>query len=183
MLQYKLLESSLDPDIIDELLGCFRKVVFKKNTIILHNNQVSKSIYFIEKGIARHYYSKNNKEFIWWFSKENDFMTNSSFFFQKPIQEIISALVEIQAYSLTYSDFERLCQKSHSLESFVRRSLAEQLYLYDKYMSETFILSATERYRNFLQQFPELVLRIPLIHIASFLRITPETLSRIRAQI
>jgi len=153
----------------------------KKRELIQDKGQIQQYLYIFEKGIARHYFAELQKEFTLWFSMEGDFVANSGFFTQKPVNEHIVALTDIKAYALHYSNFEILCNKSHEFERFVRNTLAEQLFLYDKYYAENFMFSATERYNNFVNQFPEIVKRVPLIYIASFLGITPETLSRIRA--
>ena len=180
-LQDYLLECFNETNLVNELISNFHKVSFPKHKIIQDKNQVPRNLYYIESGIARHFYKSKNKEFTSWFSKENDFMANSGFFTQQPVHEIIVALEDTQAYAISYYDFDKFCLKSHSLESFVRKSLAEQLYLLDQHISSNILLSAKERYDKFVIQFPDIVLRVPLIYIASFLGITPETLSRVRA--
>jgi len=172
----------LEDEIVTCILSAFFPVKFNKNQIIQNPEQIGKHLYFFEKGIARHYYAKENKEFTSWFSTEGNFVANAGFFIQQPVQEIIVALENIEAYAISSNDFEKLCRKSHKLETFVRQFLAEQLFLLEKYFADTFILSATERYQNFISQFPELLLRIPLVYIANFLHMSPETLSRIRAR-
>jgi CRP-like cAMP-binding protein len=176
-----LLECLNESNLVDELMLDFHEVSFKKNKIIQDNDQVPQYLFYINSGITRHFFHSNQKEFTSWFSKESDFMANSGFFTQKPVHEIIVALEDIHAYAISYSDFDKFCKKSHSLERFVRKSLAEQLYLLDQHISSNILLSAKERYDKFVIQFPDIVLRVPLIYIASFLGITPETLSRVRA--
>jgi CRP-like cAMP-binding protein len=174
-------DALLNNDIIENILKDFVPVKFLRNQIIQDKGEIGKYLYFLEKGIIRHYYAKENKEFTAWFSKEGDFVANAGFFTQMPVNEIIVALEDIEAYSLSYCNFEKHCVLSHELERFVRNSLAEQLFLFDKYNSDTFLLTAAERCQNFLEQFPDLILRVPLLNIASFLRMTPETLSRVRS--
>lgn len=181
LIHKKLNEIGLNQQITEELISYFDRVSFNKNQIIQDSNKTGKYLYFLEKGIIRHYYSKNNKEFTSWFSKEGDFVANAGFFKQKPVKEIIVAIEDVEVFALSYKDFNKFCIKSYELEAFIRDYLVEQLFLLEQYIADTFLLSATERYNNFLKQFPELVLRVPLIYIASFLSMTPETLSRVRA--
>lgn len=181
LIHEKLKEIGLNQQITEELISCFDRVSFNKNQIIQDSNKTGKNLYFLEKGIVRHYYAKNGKEFTSWFSKEGNFVANAGFFAQKPVKEIIVAIEEIEVFALSYKDFEKFCKESYELERFVRDYLTDQLFLLEQYISDTFLLSATERYNNFLKQFPELILRVPLIYIASFLSMTPETLSRVRA--
>ncbi|MGC9331520.1 MAG: Crp/Fnr family transcriptional regulator [Bacteroidales bacterium] len=155
---------------------------FRKNQIIQDRHRTPGYLYLIEKGIARHFYKRETKEYTSWFSKESDFMANSGFFSQKPVHEIIIALEDMDTYALSYVDFEKFCQQSHKIERFVRLSLVDQLFLLNQYIAETFLLSATQRYEKFLQQFPDIILRIPLIYVANLLGMSPETLSRVRAQ-
>jgi len=184
---YNTLKNSLkSADVSNELLqrviSAFTLVHFKKNQIIQDTYQTPEYLFFVEKGIARHFYKRETKEYTSWFSKEGDFMANSGFFTQKSVHEIIIALEDMDTFALSYTDFELLSQQSHKIERFVRFSLAEQLYLLDEYIAETFLFTARERYEKFLKQFPDIILRIPLIYIANFLGMSPETLSRVRAQ-
>jgi CRP/FNR family transcriptional regulator, anaerobic regulatory protein len=174
--------ADLSNELLQSIISAFTPIRFKKNQIIQDKHRTPGYLYLIEKGIARHYYKRETKEYTSWFSKEGDFMANSGFFSQKPVHEIIIALEDMETYALSYTNFEKFCQQSHNIERFVRHSLVEQLYLLDEYIAETFLFSATERYEKFLQQFPDIILRIPLIYVANFLGMSPETLSRVRAQ-
>ncbi len=164
-------------DLVDKL---FLKH-FGKGAVLQESQQIGNEIYFLEKGMAKHFYSGKRKEQIVWFSKEGDFVASASFFAQKPAYEIIEAIEDIECFALKYYDFEQLCQKHPCIEHWVRMIMTEQLFLLDEHYAKNHLENAEQRYLNFIRDYPEFANRIPLNYIASFLSITPETLSRIRA--
>ena len=156
------------------------KKEFIKNSIIQNNSEVANYIFFVDKGLIRHYYIHNNKEYTTWFSQENEFISNSSFFLRKPVSEIIETLEDSVLYGITYNDYEELCSKYHDFEHLVRLIITDLFLSLDEHFAQLIIMSATERYKLLIEKYPNFVKRIPLIYIASFLGIAPETLSRVR---
>lgn len=173
----------LEKDALDDIKNCIKHRQFPRNTIIQKAGMIASKIYFIEKGIVRHFYKHNKKEVTTWFSQEGEFISNSSFFLQQAGTENIENLEELHVSEINHSDFEQLCKKHHSIEHLVRITMTINFFKLDEHYAQTYIYSATERYNKLIQKYPDFILRIPMIYIASFLGISPETLSRIRAKL
>ena len=124
------------------------------------------------------------KEITHWFGFENDFVTSfHSFITQKPAVENIQLLEGSILWAISKETLSGLFNKHHEIERLVR-------IVYEKYyirLEERFVnaqfKTATERYENLLLQTPHILERMPLGHIASYLGISQETLSRIRSKL
>jgi CRP-like cAMP-binding protein len=168
---------------IDQLAGLFREVHISKKTSIIKPGENTDSVYFIIKGLVRIYYVKEQKEITNWFITENRFFAPVYHLFTgQPNPNFYEALEETIAITTPYRDMEKLYRKYHSLEHIGRKLI--ELYYADflKQSYDLMFLSAEERYTTFIKKSPELVNRIPLRFIASFLGITQETLSRLRSK-
>jgi CRP/FNR family transcriptional regulator, anaerobic regulatory protein len=154
-----------------------------KKTLLLKGGEVFKKMYFIEKGLARAYYFDEGKEITSWFMKEGDFVISvHSFYKQSPSRENIALLEDAVLASITYTQLQELYKK-HLEFNFISRVLTEHYYS----LSEERIFAmrqstVQQRFDFFSKSYPEILLRVPLKQIAAFLRTTPETLSRLRAQ-
>lgn len=158
-------------------------LTFCRNQMILTEEEVAGSLYFVTRGLARHFYARNDKEHTVWFSWEGSFMANAGFFKQMPVNEQIQAIEPMRAYSITYQDFTEICNLFPALNDLTRMIFLENLFLLDAHFGKFHLLNAEERYGAFLDEYPGLIQRVPLLHVASFLGMTPETLSRIRTRI
>lgn len=150
--------------------------------MIQAEGEVPRFLYLVTKGLARHFYAKDEKEHAVWFSWEGSLMVNAGFFKQKPVGEQIQAIEPMRVYGIEYDVFEKICSIYPVLNDIVRRLLVDNLFLMDAHFARFYLLSAVDRYVAFLEEYPDLIRRIPLLHIASFLGMSPETLSRIRAK-
>ncbi len=139
---------------------------------------------FIEKGLIRLYYEKEEKDITFLFLDENSFsQTIDSIFFNLPNQYSWQVLEDTSIRIVNYHDIENLFEKSPQLERFARMvMLGVVKTLSDKLFSLQF-QTAEQRYKNILENNPTILLRAPLGHIASYLGITQQTLSVIRANI
>ncbi len=156
---------------------------YQKKTIIQKAGSIANQIYFIEKGIVRHFYAIDKKIFTTWFSQEGEFISNSSFFLQKAGAENIESLEYLHLSAINHTDFEQLCKKHYEIEHIIRIAMTINFFTLDNHYAHTNMYSATERYKVLMQKHPDFLLRVPLIYIANFLGISPETLSRIRAKL
>ena len=106
----------LEKDALDDIKNCIKHRQFPRNTIIQKAGMIASKIYFIEKGIVRHFYKHNKKEVTTWFSQEGEFISNSSFFLQQAGTENIENLEELHVSEINHSDFEQLCKKHIQLK-------------------------------------------------------------------
>jgi CRP-like cAMP-binding protein len=153
-----------------------------KDFFLLKENTVSDYIYFIEKGVARIYYYKNGKEITEWIALDGEFFLSITSFFQRtPSYLIIQTIEPSEVYGIHHDDLMRLADKYHDVERLLRKMVTFSLILSQERMDSIQFESAQQRYEKLLQTTPQIVQRVPLTYIASFLGITLETLSRIRS--
>tara|TARA_R100000935_G_scaffold22409_1_gene41266 strand:+ start:632 stop:1192 length:561 start_codon:yes stop_codon:yes gene_type:complete len=168
---------------LDDILSQFEKEDVKKNEVLLNKGKVCYKLYFIEKGIGRSFYLKNDgKEVTQWFFGEGSFMSSvDSFFQQSPSFYSIDILEDSIVYSITKGKMDLLLAKYHHMEKFVRLLTIETLAKFVQKLNAIQFQTAKERYNYMLTEYPKISHRVPLGYISSYLGMTQETLSRIRS--
>lgn len=162
----------------------FEKISLSKSEYLLKEGQISRQLYFLEKGALRGFYNLDGKEITHWFGFENDFVTSfHSFITRQPAVENIQLLESCTLWSISKEQLISLYNHHHEIERLVR-------IVYEKYyirLEERFVnaqfKTAKELYENLLHQTPHILERVPLGYIASYLGISQETLSRIRSRL
>ena len=102
--------------------------------------------------------------------------------FKKPSFEEIECLEDCILYQISYNNYQRLIADFPAFGNFARLLAEEMLAFLDEFSKGWSFLTAKEKYKLLLSYLPDIELRVKLGHIASFLGITQETLSRLRAQ-
>jgi len=175
--------SPLSAESMDAFHQSWKHWSAKKDHLLLKENTVSDYIYFIEKGVARIYYYKNGKEITEWIALDGQFFLSITSFFQRiPSHLIIQTIESSEVFGIHHDDFMKLADKYHDIERLLRKMVTSSLILSQVRMDSIQFESAQQRYERLLQTTPQIVQRVPLTYIASFLGITLETLSRIRSQ-
>jgi len=168
-------------DILEEILVP-RK--YAKGERILDEGQVCQSIYWIVKGMVRQFYFKNKKELTEYMATENTIcMSIESLFHETPSRQIIQALEPTILFELPMRDLEAAAIKSVNIQMLYRKILEESLIISQQRADMLRFESAQDRYQKLVKSSPHLVLRAPLVYIASYLQMTPETLSRVRTAV
>jgi CRP/FNR family transcriptional regulator, anaerobic regulatory protein len=177
----KLLELSEDAKAdVDRL---FLREKYPKNAKLVLEGDICDKLFFVESGILRVYYVREGKEVTHAFRAEGEFTTAiDGFFDQKPTRYFIETLEPVTIRVISLSNLNFLFDQYKEVERlgrligfhFVKES-AEHLYNLQ-------FQTAKERYANLIEKHPSILMRVSLGTIASFLGITQETLSRIRAQ-
>lgn len=185
VLQQKITDiSPLSMESMDSFLSAWKYWQVAKDHLLLREHSVSDYIYFIQKGIARIYYYKNNKEITEWIAMDEQFFLSITSFFQRTPSHLIIQTVEVsEVYGIHYNDFMALADRHHDIERLLRKMVTGSLILSQKRMDSIQFETAFQRYEQLLQSSPGIIQRVPLSYIASFLGVTLETLSRIRSQI
>jgi len=183
--------SPLSDESMKAFLPAWKHWTTHKDYFLLKENTVSDYIYFIEKGVARIYYYKNTrpddpfergKEITEWLALDQQFFLSITSFFQRvPSHLIIQTIESSEVYGIHHDDFMNLADKHHDIERLLRKMVTASLILSQIRMDSIQFESAQQRYEKLLQTSPQIVQRVPLTYIASFLGITLETLSRIRS--
>ena len=175
---------SISKEALEKLASILVRTEIKKGQNFLNEGDVCKQIGFVQKGLVRQYYYKNKKEFTEHFSCEGDvFICIESFLRQVPSRLIVEALENTAIYGLPHDEVLALGAECYEIEVLYRGLLENSLILSQVKMDMFRMETANERYNRLLREQPEIVKRAPLSHIASYLLMTPETLSRVRANI
>ncbi len=173
--------ASLSTDCINELIGQLQIRSFAKNEIFVKEGQFSKKAYFIITGSARAYYYKNDKDVTDWFAFESEFICPIvSFFSDKPSPHYIQALEDSTLVEISKEAIDKLAKTHCELESLMKAIVTETMLKQQKRISSILFYSAEDKYKQLLEEYPTILSRIPLTHIASHLGMTLETLSRVR---
>jgi CRP-like cAMP-binding protein len=167
-----------------ELNSITKRMSVSKNKTILEIDHRCNDIFFVEKGLLRGYYFDEGKEITNWFAQENEFATSLyAFVAMKPSFEVIQSIEDSELIQLPHAALQNLYIKFPETER-LGRIITETYYikLEERLLSIQF-KTAKERYQNFTLSKPSILLRASLGQIASYLGITQETLSRIRAEV
>ncbi len=153
-----------------------------KGEVILQEGEVSRSIIFVVKGMLRQFYYKGGKDVTEHFSYEGSvLMCIESLLQQEPTRLIVEALEGAVIYHFPYEKLQTLLATSEEINIFYRRILEYSLITSQVKADSWRFETAHERYERLMQAHPEIIKRAPLSHIASYLLMTPETLSRVRS--
>lgn len=156
--------------------------IYPKGEIILNQNTICTDIYIIEKGIVRQFYYKDGRDVSEHFSCEGDLVFSiESLFLKEPTTLLMEALEASVIYQLNYSKFQQLCDQNIDINMLYRRIVESDLIVSQRKADLWRFENARERYLRFCKEYPEVVHRAPVAHIATYLLMTPETLSRVRS--
>ena len=173
--------STMTHDELDILESILVPKRYLKGEKILAEGEVCKHIYWVVKGLVRQFYYKNGKELTAYMASENSIcMCIESLFQEEPTHLQIMAIEPTIMYLIPKADLEVVAMKSVNIQILYRKILEESLILSQKHADMLRFESAQDRYQKLVRRNPELVLRAPLVYIASYLQMTPETLSRVR---
>jgi CRP-like cAMP-binding protein len=170
---------------VDKLLasasGINSTKIFSKGDFVIREREVERFVYFVESGALRVFHVSEFEEQTIRFGYEGAIITSlSSFITGRPSEFYIEALRKTtlrmisrnDVFQLAHSDQESLAQYTALLETLVVQQIEREIDLLTE--------SPTRRLQRVLERSPNLFQEIPLKYIASYLRMTPETLSRIR---
>ena len=154
---------------------------FPKKHILLREGQVSHHACFVLSGLARGYYNSDGKEITSRFMDEGFIITSwLSYYTQKPGYEIIETIEDTVLGCMLYQDVQQLYSDIPEF-NIVGRKIAEYFFFLSEQRTQLLRKhTADEKYQFFLQQHPDLLQRIPLKYIATYLGMNEETLSRVR---
>jgi len=160
----------------------FEPVFIKKKKDLLVPGEVCKYIYFVTQGCLRSYFvDDKGTEHIYQIRLDNSWISDlESFFSQRPSKYYIGALEDSQLLRLSFDRLEKLYIEVPGLERYFR-ILFQKAYINSlERLNATMWESAVDRYNDLLKEHKDIFQRVPLVYIASYLGIAPESLSRIR---
>ena len=174
--------STMTHDELDALENILIPMTFAKGKKILSAGEVCKNIYYIHTGLVRQYYVKNSKEVTEHLGVDGSIcMSIQSLFEEIPTQQEVIALENTYIFAMPKKVLEQVALHNN-IQILYRKILEESLILSQVHADLVRFETAHDRYVRFCKLMPQVALRAPLVYIASYLQMTPETLSRVRAQ-
>lgn len=183
----KYLSSNLEVDehdILPIVENCTIKNV-KKEAFLLRANEYSKHTFFVENGLLRQYsIDSKGKEHTISFAPENWFVSDrESAYFNESSTYYIQAQEDSKVLLIDEDFIARLSEKIPAFIEFNNKLLHNHIRHLQNRVNMLLSASAEERYLQFIEMYPDILLRVPQIMVASYLGITPESLSRVRKEL
>lgn len=174
--------STMTHEELDTLESILVPMKFAKGDMILKEGDLCDSIYYIEKGLIRQFYFKNGKEVTEHLGEDHTIvMCIESLFKEEPTRLQVEALEPTLMYGLPKKRLEEEAIHNTNIQMLYRKILEESLIISQVHADLVRFESAQNRYKKMCKLSPQVILRAPLVYIANYLQMTPETLSRVRA--
>ncbi|SKA30625.1 cAMP-binding domain of CRP or a regulatory subunit of cAMP-dependent protein kinases [Chitinophaga eiseniae] len=159
----------------------FKREEIPAKTRLLHEGEIARKVYFIEKGCCRLSFNNDGKDITFQFFFEGEGVSSAeSFRYDKPSLYSIESLEASVVHSLTKADYLTIVESSPLIKQDIEEQTFRRLAYVEKLFLSRIKNSPEERYKELLQQYPRILQRVPQHYIASFLGITSVSLSRIR---
>lgn len=169
---------------LDKLQRCLTEVSYPKGFRVLERGKVEKNIFFIKKGIVRAYTSVDGKEITFWFGKEGATIVSlKGYVNDEPGYETMELMEDSVLYKLERKQLKALFLDDLHIANWGRRYAEMELLATEERLISMLSAIASERYKELLEKEPDLLQRLPLGSIATYLGVTQASLSRIRAKI
>ncbi len=175
--------AKLDIETLNALNQISVEKIFKKGHFLLRQDEVCKNSFWIVKGMARKYYLNDGKEITTELYFDNDIAISfDSYCLQKPSREFIQVLTDTTISQTDFSAFQTAKQQFPKLVILDLMMTEYYAMCLENRLFQFYTMNATSRYVKLLKDHPYIIQNIPLTFIASYLGISLETLSRIRAK-
>lgn len=170
---------------IEELTHHAKAVTISKGSLIVECGGFNDSLYIISKGILRAFRSSEDPNLTLWFAFPGDIVVDVFCYCggtKSPIG--IEAETDVEAFVITKEQLEQTCETSTSIANAVRHIFERHALEFEgNILSLCDCDDGMERYLSILKRHPELLQNVPLKKLASYLLVTPQSLSRIRANV
>lgn len=174
--------STMTHDELDVLESILVPIKYAKGEIALSEGEICKNLLYIDKGLMRQFYFKHGKEVTEHLAQDHTIvMCIESLFKEEPTKLQIEAIEPTVVYALPKAELERVAMHNVNIQILYRKILEESLIMSQVHADLVRFETAQDRYKRLCKLMPQVVLRAPLVYIASYLQMTPETLSRVRA--
>jgi len=173
---------TLSPVGIQALANILVPIKIPKGELIFPEGKVCNAMYYVDRGMVRQFYYKNGKDVTEHFSYEGRIVfCIESFLKQEPSRLFVETLENSMLYAIPYEDLHVMMAHNSEIQLLYQKILEHALISSQEHADSQRFENAAERYERLLTNKPEIILRAPMLHIASFLQMTPETLSRVRS--
>jgi len=168
----------------EQLLAQMERLTYRKGEHIVREGERNSSLYLVAQGIWRGHYLRDGVDISLWFASEGDTLFSSwSYVADRPSLTSIEAMSDSMVFRISKQKMETFFTSSIAFANIGRIIFERQFLDMENWMINGGAAQAKQRYLALLEQNPELLQHVPLKHIASYLMITPQSLSRIRAEL
>ena len=176
--------STMAHDELDILESILLPMKFARGEKMVEAGDVSDAIYYVERGMVREYYFKNNKSVTEYLAADGTIvMSIESLFREEPSKLVIEALEPTLVYALPKKRLEEVALHNVNIQILYRKILEESLIISQRRADLLRFESAKDRYLKLCKLNPKVIMKAPLVYVASYLQMTPETLSRVRSAV
>lgn len=174
----------LPPAAAATLSAACEPVEHAKGSLLFRAGRLETAIYFIRQGMVRAFCDQDDHEVTFWFGSEGDtVLSYNSYIYNKPGYEFVELLEKTSLFRLSGATLQALFLRDIHIANWGRKMAERELVKTEERLISRQFRTASERYAELLAESPELLQRVQLGHIASYLGINQVTLSRIRAQV
>lgn len=165
----------------DQISHLYKEIEIPAKTTLLEEGKVSKNIFIIEKGCLRTWVNNNGTDITTQFFFEGQSVSSiESFRTHQPSLYSIESIEQCVLQTISQKDFQMALEESPTLKKEMEGHLFKRFIEVQKYLLSHLRDTPQERYQKLLKSHPEIIIRVPQHYIASYLGITPVSLSRIR---
>ncbi|MBR0045867.1 MAG: Crp/Fnr family transcriptional regulator [Bacteroidaceae bacterium] len=151
---------------------------------LVNEGEVCNYMFYVEKGMVLQYYKKNNTTVTEHISHEGDMVICIESFILREPSKIVASMIEPGiVYGIPHDEMEAIASRTFELCKLIFKFYQRSLIISQRKADVLRFETAKERYVRTMRENPEIIRRAPLHNVASFLQMTPETLSRVRAQV
>lgn len=173
---------SLSPEATKALSQIMEPIKLAKGEVFIQEGDIAHYICYIEKGMVRQFYFKNKRDLTEHISYEGNVVICLESYLRKvPTRLMAETLEPAIIWRINKEDFYQVIEDYREVELFYRKIFENSLLVSQQKADDMRFETAQDRYRLLMERHPEIIKRAPLVHIASFLQMTPETLSRVRS--
>lgn len=159
----------------------FKRQEIPAKTVLLREGEVSKKAFYIEQGCIRLFFNNNGKDITFQFFFEGEGVSSvESFRTNQPSLFTIESIEPCIIHSISKKDFQTILDNSPAIKQQVEEQIFQRMVFYQKLFLSRIKDNPQKRYEELLKHYPKILQRVPQHYIASYLGITPVSLSRIR---
>jgi len=175
---------ALNPQDIETLLSVGERRQFAAGTTIVRMGEVDEHIYLLTSGVWREYCFRDGEEATIWFSVAGEITFSPwGYVAGQPSPLFLESITDSEAIAIARSTLNELFATSLNMANLGRKIIENFTILYERWHIQMWQQNALDHYLRLMEEYPEVVQNIPLKYVASYLGITVQSLSRIRASI
>lgn len=166
---------------IPELRAKSRNLSVPSKTLLLEEGRVADTLYFIDKGCLRLFFYNEGKDITFQFFFEGDFVASfDSLYKRTPSLFFLESIEPSELTTIKRDDFYNIINNNQPLRLIYEERLIDRFHAYQQLFLSRIKNTPQQRYEELLKEHPDIIRRVPQHYIASYLGITPVSLSRIR---